>query len=89
MNIPSRMEKLFNPEGYKTVVNGETIDIVELSRDDLLQVICENMNSLFTLETLHQEVSELLDRWGRGASMDSLSVIGTRLIAQDPDSPED
>jgi hypothetical protein len=87
MDIQNRIEKKFDSTGYKTMINGETVDINELSRDDLIQVVCDGMNALSTLESLQIAAAGVMERWVWGRPQDSLTEIGNRLIADDPDGP--
>lgn len=85
MDIPNRIEKKIDSTGYQTWINGQAVQVEDLSRDDLIQVVCESMNVLSTLESLQISAAGVMERWVWGRPKDSLTEIGNRLIADDPD----
>jgi hypothetical protein len=89
MKIPNRIKKQFEPYDYQTMIDGKPVKISDLSRDDLMQIACENMNTMDTFETLQQELVEVTDRWRSGRPQKTLTEIGKRIIADDPDGPSE
>lgn len=89
MNIPNRIEMKFDSTGFKTMIDGQPVDINELSRDDLIQLVCDGMTALDTLHSLQIAAAGVMERWRDGSPQDTLTEIGNRLIADDPDGPSE
>lgn len=88
METRNLIEKTINPTGYQTMINGRPVRITELSRDDLIQIVCESMNALQTIDTLQKAVAGTLDNWTFGRPAETPIDIITRLSDTEQDSPE-
>lgn len=88
METRNLIEKTINPTGYQTMINGRPVRITELSRDDLIQIVCESMNALQTIDTLQKAVAGTLDNWTFGRLAETPIDIITRLSDTEQDSPE-
>lgn len=63
------IEKRFDPTEYQTYHKGEIYKIVDLSRDDLLQLVCEGMQAVAMLERIIGNASQVVEDWNDGKIM--------------------
>lgn len=87
MEIPNLIENKIDPTGFQTMINGRPVRITDLSRDDLIQVVCESMNALQTIETLQKALAGTLDNWTYGRLPETPLDIVSRLSDTEQDSP--
>lgn len=60
------LEKKFDTAGWQTYHNGRAYKIDDLSRNDLLQLVCEGMQAVDMLERFLNKASDVLEDWHNG-----------------------
>lgn len=60
------LEKKFDPKGWQTCQKGKVFKIEDLSRNDLLQLVCEGMQAVAMLESFVNKASDVVDDWHNG-----------------------
>lgn len=65
-SIPNRLEKRFDPEGWQWEENGKVVQIAEMSRDDLIQTTCQEMETLERMDAMVANMANLMTAWRKG-----------------------
>lgn len=63
MTTKSLLEHTLDPSNYQHSVNGQIFKLTDLSREDLLQVVCEHMETMESIDILAQRLSEKVREW--------------------------
>lgn len=63
MTTESKLKHTIDPTGYQHSVNGKVFKLTELSREDLLQIVCEHMDLMEGIDELSQVLSRKIAIW--------------------------
>lgn len=63
----NRLPTLFDPASYQYQdQKGNTYDLSELSRDDLLQVACEAIAMIEEMDAHASKITDMVEKWRSG-----------------------
>jgi hypothetical protein len=63
MTIESKLEHTIDPSTYQYSVKRKIFKLTDLSREDLLQVVCEHMDLMEELDSVSQALSHKIAVW--------------------------
>lgn len=65
-SIPNVLEQRFNPSGWQWEEKGKPSQLEDLSRDDLIQVACSEMEVLERMDSMIGDMKNLMSQWRNG-----------------------
>lgn len=73
--MENKLKKKFDPSGFQTAIGGKVFRIVELSRDDLLQIACEGMMAMERVDEINRKLASLVETYREGKIEDDPSPV--------------
>lgn len=73
--MENKLKQKFDPSRFQTEADGKVFRLTELSRDDLLQVVCQGMMAMERVDEISRKLGHLVATYRDGKIEDELGPV--------------